>query len=155
MRQLRLLSTTAAILLLSVCAVSAQDVKTNETTGAPPAAQQNAPPEKMAPALKSDQTKVPDKIGQAAPVAPKSDKLATDKGTATGAVAKGSSDSSSDANSSVDTKSARTAHNGHRRHFAGRYEGGRNGPLYDSYGSHRGYRGCRDRGHSWTLGLWC
>jgi hypothetical protein len=151
MRQLRLLSTTAAILLLGVCAVSAQTMKTNETTGAPPAAQQNAPPEKMAPALKSDQSKAPDKIGQAAPVAPKSDKLTTDKSASTGAVAKGTSD----ANSSVDTKSARTANNGHRRHFAGRYEGGRNGPLYDSYGSHRGYRGCRDHGHRWTLGLWC
>jgi hypothetical protein len=149
MRQLRLLSTTAAILLLGVCAVSAQGMKTNDTTGVPPAAQQNAPPEKMAPALKSDQTKAPDKIGQAAPIAPKSDKqLTTDKGASTGAVAKGSSD----ANSSVDAKSARTAHNGHRRHFAGRYEGGRNGPLYDS---HRGYRGCRDHGHSWTFGLWC
>lgn len=152
MRQLRLLSTTAAILLLGVCAVSAQTMKTNETTGAPPAAQQNAPPEKMAPALKPDQSKAPDKIGQAAPVAPKSDKLlTTDKGASTGAVAKGTSD----ANSGVDTKSERTANNGHRRHFAGRYEGGRNGPLYDSYGGHRGYRGCRDHGHSWTLGLWC
>jgi hypothetical protein len=157
MRQLRLLSTTAAILLLGVCAVSAQDMKTNETTGTPPAAQQNAPPEKMAPALKSGQSKTPDKIGQAAPVAPKSDKLlTTDKGASTGAVAKGSSDAgSSGANSNVDTKSARTAHNGRRRHFAGRYEGGRNGPLYDSYGNHRGYRGCRNHDHGWTLGLWC
>jgi hypothetical protein len=152
MRQLRLLSTTAAILLLGVCAVSAQDVKTNETTGTPPAAQQNAPPEKMAPGLKSDQSKAPDRIGQAAPVAPKSNKqLTTDKDATTGAVAKGSSD----ANSGVDTKTARTARNGHRRHFTGRYEGGRNGPLYDSYGGHRGYRGCRDHGHGWTLGLWC
>ena len=153
MKQLRLLSTTAALLLLGVCAVSAQDIKTNETTGAAPAAQQNAPPEKMmAPALKSDQSKAPDTVGQAAPMAPKSDKqMTTDKGAATGAVAKGSSD----ANSSVDAKSARTAHSGHRRHFAGRYEGSRNGPLYASYGGHRGYRGCRDHGHSWTLGLWC
>jgi len=133
MRQLRLLSTTAAILLLGVCAVSAQGMKTNETTGSPPAAQQNAPPEKMAPAVKSDKA------------------LTTDKSASTGAVTKGSSD----ANSGADTKSARTAHNGHRRHFAGRYEGGRNGPIYDSYRGHRGYRGCRDHGHSWTLGLWC
>jgi hypothetical protein len=152
MRQLRLLSTTAAILLLGVCAVSAQGMKTNDTTGAPPAAQQNAPPEKMAPALKSDQSKASDQIGQSAPIAPKSDKqVTTDKGASTGAVAKGSSD----ANSGVDAKSARTARNGHRRHFAGRYEGRRNGPLYDSYGSHRGYRGCRDHGNNWTLGLWC
>ena len=43
MRQLRLLSGTAAILLLSVCAVSAQGMKTNEPTGTPPAAQQEYP----------------------------------------------------------------------------------------------------------------
>jgi len=151
MRKLRLLSTTAAILLLGVCAVSAQGIKTNETSGAPPAAQQNAPPEKMAPALKSDQSKASATIGQAAPTAPKTDKLqTTDKGAPAGVAAKGSSDASS----SVDAKSMRTAHNSHRRHFAGRYEGGR-GPLYDSYGGQRGYRGCRDHGHGWTLGLWC
>lgn len=125
MRQLRLLSGTAAILLLSVCAVSAQGMKTNEPTGTPPAAQQNAPPEKMAPALKSDK------------------QVTTDKGASTSDVARSSSDA------------GRTAHNGHRRHFAGRYEGSRNGPLYDSYRSHRGDRGCRDHGHRWTLGLWC
>ena len=108
MRRLQLLSTTAAILLLGVCAVSAQTMKTNETTGAP-AAQQNAPPEKMAPALKPDQSKAPDKIGQAAPVAPKSDKLlTTDKGASTGAVAEGTSD----ADRGVNTKSERTANNG-------------------------------------------
>jgi hypothetical protein len=152
MRQLRLLSTTAAILLLGLCAVSAQGTRTNDATGTPSAAQQNAPPETTAPALKSDQSNAPDKIGQTAPTAPKSDKqLTTDNGASTRAVAKGSSD----ANSSVDAKSARTAHSGHRRHFAGRYEGSRNGPLYASYGGHRGYRGCRDYGHSWTLGLWC
>src|SRR5271155_3686694 len=117
MRQLRLLSTTAAILLLGVCAASAQDMKTNETTGAPPAAQQNAPPEKMAPALKSDQSKAPDKIGQVAPVAPKSDKLTRDKGPSRGAVAKGTSD----ANGGGDTKPGRTANKAHRRLFAGRY----------------------------------
>ena len=134
MRTLRLISTTAAILLLGVCAVSAQGMKANETTiAAPPAAQQNAPPEKMAPAVKSDKL------------------LTTDKSASTGAVAKGSAA----ANSSADTKTARTAHNGHRRHLAGRYEGGRNGPLYDSYRNDRGYRGCRDHGHRWTLGLWC
>jgi hypothetical protein len=152
MRQLRLLSATAAILLLGLCAVSAQGTRTNDTTGTPSAAQQNAPPEITAPALKSNQSNAPDKIGQAAPTAPKSDKQSTtDNGASTRALAKGSSD----ANSSVDAKSARTAHSGHRHHFAGRYEGRRNGPLYASYGGHRGYRGCRDHGHSWTLGLWC
>jgi hypothetical protein len=148
MRQLRLLSTTAAILLLGVCAVSAQDGKTNNTTGTPPAVQQSAAPQKMTPAAKSDQGNTPDKIGQAAPAAPKSDKLTTDKGASAGAVNKGSADANG-----VDTKTARTAHSGHRRHFAGRYDG--YGPLYDSYGGHRGYRGCRDHGHRWTLGLWC
>jgi len=152
MRQLRLLSTTAAILLLGVCAASAQDMKPNDTAGAPPAAQQNAPPEKMAPVLKPDQSKAPEKIGQAAPIAPKSDKqVTTDKGASTGPVDK----DSSDADSSVNPKSARTAHSGHRRHFAGRYEGSIFGPLYDSYGGHRGYRGCRDHGHRWMLGMWC
>jgi uncharacterized iron-regulated membrane protein len=147
MRQLRLLSTTATILLLGLCAVSAQGTKTNDATGTPSAAQQSAPPETTAPALKSDQSTAPDKIGKAAPTAPKSDKqLTTDNGASTRAVAKGKS---------VDAKSARTARGGHRRHFAGRYEGSRNGPLYASYGGHRGYGGCRDHGHSWTLGLWC
>ena len=127
MRQLRLLCTTAAILLLGICAVSAQDIKTNETTGGPPAAQQNAPPEKMAPAPKSDKQSI------------------TNNGASTGAVTKGSSDANG-----TDVKPARTAHSGYRRHFAGRYESSRNGPLYDSY---RHHRGCRD--HSWTFGLWC
>ena len=126
MRQLRLLSATAAILLLGVCAVWAQDTKTNEVTGTPPAAQQNAPPSKMAPALKSDKQATPDKGASTA-----------------GAAARSSSDAD------------RTAGNGHRRHVAGRYEGGRNGPIYDSYRGHRGYHGCRDHGHRWTLGLWC
>jgi len=150
MRKLRLLSTTAAILLLGVCAVSAQGMKTNETTGAPPAAQQSAPPEKIAPALKTDQNKAPATIGQAAPTAPKTDKLqTTGKGAPVGASAGVAAKGSSDASGSVDVKS-RTARNGHRRHFADRYEGSR-GPLYDSYGDHRGYHGCRN----WTLGLWC
>lgn len=124
MRQLRLLSATAAILLLGVSAVSAQGTKTNETTAAPSATQQNAPTEKTAPVLKSDK------------------QVTTDKGASAGAMAR---DSSAD----------RTAHNGHRRHFAGRHEGGRNGPYYDSYRGHHGYRGCREHGHRWTLGLWC
>ena len=43
MRNLRLISTTAAILLLGVGAVSAQIMKTDETLAPAPAAQQNAP----------------------------------------------------------------------------------------------------------------
>jgi hypothetical protein len=76
MRNLRLISTTAAILLLGVGAVSAQSVKTDETPTRAPAAQQNAPAEKMAPALKSGQSKAPETTGQAAPTAPAVDKTA-------------------------------------------------------------------------------
>jgi hypothetical protein len=63
MKNLRLLSTTAAILLLGVGAVAAQGMKTDEAPGTP-AAQQKAPAEKMAPALKSDQRNAPATTGQ-------------------------------------------------------------------------------------------
>jgi hypothetical protein len=147
MRTLRLLSTAAAILLLGAGAVSAQGMKTNETPSAP-AAQQNAPAEIMAPAVKSDKIKTPEKTGQAAPTAPKSDnkQQTTDKGAPAVAVAKGSSE----ANGSADVKSKRTA-----RHVGARYAGRHHGPLYNSYRSDRGYRGCRGYGHSWTPWLWC
>ena len=69
MRNLRLISTTAAILLLGAGAVSAQTMKTDETPTPAPAAQQNAPAEKIAPALKSGQLKAPETTGQAAPAA--------------------------------------------------------------------------------------
>ena len=145
MRTLRLISTTAAILLLGAGAVSAQGMKTNDASSAP-AVQQNAPAEKMAPAGKSDQTKAPEKIGQVAPKAPQSDnkQQTTDKGAPAGAVAKGSSD----ANGSVDVKSKRTA-----RHVGARYAGRHHGPLYNSYRGDRGYYGCRR--HGWTPWLWC
>ena len=106
MRTLRLISTTAAILLLGAGAVSAQGMKTDETPGAP-AAQQNAPPEKMAPAAKSDQIKAPEKTGQAAPTTPESSNKpqTTDKGAPAGAAAK----VSSDADGSAGVKSKRTA----------------------------------------------
>jgi hypothetical protein len=147
MRTLRLISTTAAILLLGVGAVSAQGMKTNEPLGAP-AVQQNAPAEIMAPALKSDKIKAPEKTGQAAPTAPKSDnkQQTTDKGAPAGAVAKGSSE----ANGSADVKSKRTS-----RHVGARYAGRHHGPLYNSYRGDRGYRGCRGRDHGWTPWLWC
>lgn len=147
MRELRLLSTTAAILLLGAGAVSAQAMKTNETPSVP-AVRQNAPAEKMAPVGKSDQIKAPEKIGQAAPKAPESGnkQQTTDKGTLTGAAAKGSSD----ANGSTDVKSKRTA-----RHVRARYAGGHHGPFYNSYRGDRDHRACRGRGHSWTPWLWC
>jgi Protein of unknown function (DUF1236) len=52
MKNARLLSTVAATLLLAVGAASAQDVKKDEAPARAPAAQQNAPAEKMAPAMK-------------------------------------------------------------------------------------------------------
>ena len=93
MRTLRLISTTAAILLLGTAIVSAQGIKTDQPSGVP-AAQQNAPAEKMAPSLKSDQLKVPDKAGQAAPIAAKSDnkQQTSDKGASASGAAKGSAE---------------------------------------------------------------
>lgn len=123
MRNLQLLSATAAILLLGAGAVLAQGVKTDETTGAPaaqqaPPAQQTAPAEKMAPTLKSDQSKAPEKAGQAAETAPPSAAKAS-------AVA-----------DSTDVKSKRV-----ERHVGTRYAGGHH--FYNSYRGHRGYGECR------------
>ena len=94
MRNLRLISTTAAILLLGAGAVSAENtIKTDETPGAP-AAQQNAPPEKIAPAAKPDPIKAPEKTGQTVPTEPESanKKQTTDKAAPAGDSAKVSSD---------------------------------------------------------------
>lgn len=104
MKNARLLSTVAATLLLAVGAASAQDVKKDEGPARAPAAQQNAPAEKVAPAMKPDAKnargqKAPETTGQA----PESDKTkASDKGVMDkgamdnkknkGAAAKGSSD---------------------------------------------------------------
>ena len=147
MRTLRLISTTAAILLLGACAVSAQGMKTDQTPGVP-AAQQNAPPEKMAPAGKSDKIKAPEKIGQTAPTAPESanKQQTTDKGAPAGTAAKGSSD----AVGSADVRSKRA-----ERHVAARYASGYHGPLYNSYTGDFGYRDCRGHRHSWMPWLWC
>jgi uncharacterized protein DUF1236 len=104
MKNARLLSTVAATLLLAVGAASAQDVKKDEGPARAPAAQQNAPAEKVAPAMKPDAKnargqKAPETTGQA-PESDKtkaSDKGAMDKGVMDnkknkGAAAKGSSD---------------------------------------------------------------
>jgi len=76
-RKAKLLSTVAAALLLSAGAASAQ--MTKEAPERAPAPQQNAPAEKMAPSMKSEQ-KAPPTTGQATPdsksttgQAPKSD----------------------------------------------------------------------------------
>jgi hypothetical protein len=106
---------TAAILVLGAGAISAQGMKNDVTPGAP-AAQQNAPPEKIAPAAKSDQIKAPEKTQS------DSNQQTTDKGVPAGDAAKVSSDT----DHSTDVKSKRTA-----RHFGARYAGGHRGPLYD------------------------
>lgn len=112
MKNARLLSTVAATLLLAVGAASAQDVKKDEAPARAPAAQQNAPAEKVAPAMKpgaqnAQGKKAPETTGQAPegdrPKA--SDKGVKDKGAMDnnkdkGAAAKGSSD----ANGSGDVK---------------------------------------------------
>ena len=108
MKNARLLSTVAATLLLAVGAASAQDVKKDEAPARAPAAQQNAPAEKVAPAMKpgaqnaQGKKKPPETTGQA----PEGDRTkASDKGAMDnkkdkGAAAKGSSD----ANGSGDVK---------------------------------------------------
>lgn len=137
MRTLRLISTTAAILLLGAGAISAQGMKNDVTPGAP-AAQQNAPPEKVAPAGKSDQIKVPEKTQS------DSNQQTTDKAAPAGDAAKVSSDT----DHSTDVKSKRAA-----RHVGARYAGGHRGPLYDSYRGNWGYRGCHR--HSLMPWFWC
>ena len=92
MKTLRLLSTTAAVLLLGAGAVSAQGMKNDEAPARAPAAQQNAPAEKAAPAMKPGEQKAgtkkaPDTIGQA-PKASDSGKSQTmDKSAPAGAAA--------------------------------------------------------------------
>ena len=98
MKNARLLSTVAATLLLAVGAASAQDVKKDEAPARAPAAQQNAPAEKVAPAMKPAQgKKAPETTGQT----PEGDRTkASDKGAMDnkkdkGAAAKDSSDAKS------------------------------------------------------------
>lgn len=147
MRTLRLISTTAAIMLLGACAVSAQGIKTDQTPSAS-AVQQNAPPEQTAPAKKSDQINASENAGQAAPTAPQSDtkQQTTDKGAPASVAAK----SSSDTDGSTAVKSKRVEH-----HVGGRYAGRYHGPLYDTYRGDRGYRDCRHHHHSLMPWLWC
>jgi hypothetical protein len=145
MRTLRLMSTTAAILLLSAGIVSAQGIKTDGTPGAP-AAQQTAPAKEMAPAVKSDQIKTPEKTGQAAPIVPDSKKLTTDKGAPASVATK----ASSEVDGSAVVKSKRT-----ERHRAARYASRHHGPLYNTYRGDHGYYGCRGHRHSWMPWLGC
>ena len=123
MRTLRLISTTAAILMLSAGVVSAQGTKTDETPMAP-AAQQAAPAKTMAPSVKSDQIKTPEKTGQAAPTVPDNKQQTTETAAPATAAVKGSSE----ANGSAVVKSKRA-----ERHGGARYASRHYGPLYNSY----------------------
>ena len=147
MRDLRLISTAAAILLLGAGAVSAQGTKTDQTA-TPPAAQQSAPAEKMAPVSKSDQIKTPETTGEAAPMASASDnkQQKMDKGAPASLAAKDLT--GADGGTSVKSKRA-------ERHVGARYARGYRGPIYDSYRGDRGYRDCRGHHHSWMPWLWC
>jgi hypothetical protein len=130
-----LLSTVAAALLLSAGAASAQGMS-KDTPERAPAAQQNAPAEKVAPSIKSGDQKAPQTTGQATPdaksgkakettgQAPKSDadqkaqapsrsmdKDTMDKDSKPGAAATGKSDGSKteqNAQSPNDTKSTQS-----------------------------------------------
>ena len=138
-----LISTTAAILLLSAGVVSAQSTKTDGTPGTP-AAQQNAPAGNMAPAVKPDQIKTPEKTGQATPTVSDNKHQATNKGAPASAVAKGSSE----AHGSAVMKSKRA-----ERHGGARYASRHHGPLYNSYRGDHGYGDCYR--HSWMSWLGC
>ncbi len=113
MKNARLLSTVAATLLLAVGAASAQDVKKDEAPARAPAAQQNAPAEKVAPAMKpgaqnAQGKKAPETTGQApeGDGTKASNKGAMDNKTDKGAAAKDSSDAKS---GDVKTKTNDTA----------------------------------------------
>jgi opacity protein-like surface antigen len=62
----KLLSTVAAALLMSAGAAAAQGMS-KDNPDRPPAAQQNAPAEKVAPSIKGSEHKTPQTTGQAAP----------------------------------------------------------------------------------------
>ena len=66
MRKTKLLSTVAMALLLGVGTASAQGMSKEQPERAP-AAQQNAPAEKVAPSIKADEHKSPQTTGQATP----------------------------------------------------------------------------------------
>ena len=66
MRKTKLLSTVAAALLLSAGVASAQGMG-KDTPERAPAAQQNAPAEKVAPSMKGGEQKAPQTSGQATP----------------------------------------------------------------------------------------
>ena len=80
MEKAKLLSTVTAALLLSAGAAAAQGMS-KDNPDRPPAAQQNAPAEKVAPSIKSGEHKAPQTTGQATPDV-KSDKAPPTTGQA-------------------------------------------------------------------------
>jgi len=110
MSKARLLSTVAATLLLTVGIAAAQTMNKDEATpNRAPAAQQKAPAEKVAPAMKSGQIKAHETTGQASPNAAEPDKSQMKKSQTmdkAGPAAKGSSDANGSANKSKSTSSA-------------------------------------------------
>jgi len=79
-RKAKLLSTVAAALLLSAGAASAQGMN-KESPQQAPAAQQNAPAEKVAPSIKGGEHKAPQTTGQATPDAKSTTKSAKPRET--------------------------------------------------------------------------
>ena len=148
MRNLRLISTVSAILLLGVSAVSAQIVKTDETPAKAPVAQQNAPVEKVAPAVNSEQSKTRETTGQAAPTTSASDKKELKTETMKKDVpAAAAGKASSDADSKVTVKRKNRAADRNRgtsaRASADENEVGRSNHV-----RHRHYR--HHYSHCWT-----
>lgn len=95
----RLLSTVAASLLIGIGAVSAQTPNQQQAPERAPAAQQNAPAEKVAPPMKGGERKAPETTGQASPDS-KMDKSSSEPKAAPG-TQKSTTDSKSDMNKSA------------------------------------------------------
>jgi uncharacterized protein DUF1236 len=119
MRKLRPLAIVAAVVLIGTAAASAQNIKNDEAPGRAPAAQQNAPAEKIAPSIKRGEQKAgakqkaPETTGQA-PKASDADKTrATEKGDTDKSMEKGRAPKgSSDMKRSPDKKSSSDAGGG-------------------------------------------
>ena len=110
MSKAKLLSTTAAALLLTVGVASAQDMKKNASPEPAPAAQQRAPAEKVAPNMNAGAHKaMPETTGQAPKMAEPDKAQALDKGDKTAAPkadAKGSTAAGEKAQIKSEDKSA-------------------------------------------------
>jgi Protein of unknown function (DUF1236) len=109
MRKARLLSTVAATLLFAVGAASAQTMKKDEAPAPAPAAQQNAPAEKIAPAMKpgeqkADTKKAPATVGQAPKASEPGKSQTMDKSAPAGAAADVKADSKADVRSEATPK---------------------------------------------------